>query len=155
MSNGYEVGYKKPPKRTRFKKGQSGNPKGRRKASRNMSTIMLEVMARPVVIKQNGQRRRVAFREAFVHRLAGRALEGNTRDMIALMKAMHDYLPESLEPERNPRSITVTYVLPDGKTMESYDGNGADLDKSSNDPTTSPAHRQPDCSGDEDDTWLE
>ena len=155
MSKEYEVGYKKPPKRTRFKKGQSGNPKGRRKASRNMSTIMLEVMARPVVIKQNGQQRRVAFREAFVHRLAGRALEGNTRDMIALMKAMHDYLPEALEPERTPRSIRVEYVLPDGKTMESYARSDADSDTSGNDQKTSPAHEQPDHSGDGNDDWLE
>ena len=31
----YRVGYGKPPKRTRFKKGHSGNPKGRKKGSRN------------------------------------------------------------------------------------------------------------------------
>jgi hypothetical protein len=28
-SNSYEVGYGKPPKDTQFKKGSSGNPKGR------------------------------------------------------------------------------------------------------------------------------
>lgn len=33
---GYAVGYRKPPRNTRFKKGQSGNPKGRPKGSRNM-----------------------------------------------------------------------------------------------------------------------
>jgi hypothetical protein len=27
----YEIGYRRPPRETRFKKGQSGNPKGRRK----------------------------------------------------------------------------------------------------------------------------
>ena len=32
---GYRIGYCRPPKRTRFKKGTSGNPKGRRKGSRN------------------------------------------------------------------------------------------------------------------------
>ena len=32
----YRIGYCRPPKRTQFKKGQSGNPKGRRKGSRNM-----------------------------------------------------------------------------------------------------------------------
>lgn len=31
----YEVGYRKPPRQTRFKKGQSGNPKGRK--PRNIS----------------------------------------------------------------------------------------------------------------------
>ncbi len=32
---GYRIGYCKPPKRTQFKKGRSGNPKGRKKGSRN------------------------------------------------------------------------------------------------------------------------
>ena len=32
---GYEVGYGKPPKDTRFKPGQSGNPSGRPKGATN------------------------------------------------------------------------------------------------------------------------
>ena len=31
-ANSYEVGYGKPPQQAQFKKGQSGNPKGRPKA---------------------------------------------------------------------------------------------------------------------------
>ena len=33
------IGYGRPPKRTQFEKGQSGNPKGRRKGSRNRVTV--------------------------------------------------------------------------------------------------------------------
>jgi len=36
MSNDYEVGYKKPPKQGRFKKGQSGNPRGRPSGTKNL-----------------------------------------------------------------------------------------------------------------------
>ncbi|HEY8129410.1 MAG TPA: DUF5681 domain-containing protein [Hyphomicrobium sp.] len=35
----YDIGYGKPPVKTRFRKGQSGNPKGRGKGSRNFATI--------------------------------------------------------------------------------------------------------------------
>lgn len=34
MSEQYEVGYGKPPRHSQFKAGQSGNPKGERKALR-------------------------------------------------------------------------------------------------------------------------
>jgi Family of unknown function (DUF5681) len=34
--SGYKVGYGKPPKTTRFKKGKSGNPGGRPKGSLNL-----------------------------------------------------------------------------------------------------------------------
>ena len=36
----YEVGYGKPPLHTRFQKGKSGNPKGRPRGKKNMSTLL-------------------------------------------------------------------------------------------------------------------
>ena len=98
----YEVGYGKPPKEYRFKKGRSGNPKGRPKGSKNMATVMKDLLERPMTIRQNGQERRVTFGEAFVHRLAARSLEGSPRDMIALMKAIHDYMPEAVAKDQPP-----------------------------------------------------
>ena len=48
---GYEVGYKRPPKVTRWKKGQSGNPK-RRRAARSISTIEMidRLLMRPIKV---------------------------------------------------------------------------------------------------------
>lgn len=119
----YKVGYRKPPERTRFKPGQSGNPKGRPKGRKNLATIMKEILARPVLVKQNGQEHRVTFSEAFVHKLMARALEGNARDMIALMRAFHDYVPEALEPEPIPHRLLIEFVGPDGTTQPFPDPN--------------------------------
>src|SRR5258707_14185668 len=50
----YEVGYRKPPGHTRFKKGQSGNPKGRPAGAKNLSTLLSEALNEPVVVTENG-----------------------------------------------------------------------------------------------------
>ncbi|MFC2950591.1 DUF5681 domain-containing protein [Marinicaulis aureus] len=107
----YDVGYKRPPKHTRFKKGQSGNKKGRPKGSRNMTSILAEVMAQKVMIKINGRKKLVPLREAWAHQLGAAALRGNVREQIALMKALHDYVPAALEPENAPPTkIVVNFV---------------------------------------------
>ncbi len=57
----YEVGYKKPPHSTRFKKGVSGNPGGRPSAKRNLSkklsvkATFLDVLAKPVKVNIGGK----------------------------------------------------------------------------------------------------
>ncbi len=107
----YQVGFGKPPKQTQFKKGQSGNPKGRPRKSKNMTTVLTEVMAQTVTIKQNGKHRRVPLREAWAYKIGEAALKGNVREQIALMKALHDYVPVALEPENAPPvKIVVNFV---------------------------------------------
>ena len=40
----YEVGYGKPPRHTRFTKGQSGNPRGRPPGAKNLKTLLSEAL---------------------------------------------------------------------------------------------------------------
>ena len=50
----HQVGYGRPPLHTRFKPGQSGNPKGRPKGAKNEDTILREIMNRPIDIREGG-----------------------------------------------------------------------------------------------------
>ena len=59
--SGYEVGFARPPHKTRFKKGQSGNPAGRVKGSKNVSKLLLQALSEPVVVNENGERKRVTL----------------------------------------------------------------------------------------------
>ena len=77
----FEVGYGKPPKHTRFMKGQSGNPKGRKKGSASYKSIIAEAFAEPITITVNSERKTMTKREAITQVLMGKALKG---DMQAL-----------------------------------------------------------------------
>ena len=69
------VGYSKPPAETRFRPGQSGNPKGRPKGAKNFSTLMEKELERKVTIKEGERRRRVSKREAMVKQLTNKAAQ--------------------------------------------------------------------------------
>ena len=79
----YEVGYKRPPRHTRFQPGQSGNPKGRPKQKKSLAIHLKETLFRPVTIKENGRRRKVPFIEALVNSLAQMAIRGPDETCLA------------------------------------------------------------------------
>jgi hypothetical protein len=85
-----QVGYGRPPKTTRFKKGESGNPKGRPKGSLNVATILMKTLRERVVINENGQRRTVTKLEAAVKQLTNKAASGNLQSLRLLLDLARD-----------------------------------------------------------------
>jgi len=79
--DGYRVGYGKPPKESQFKKGKSGNPRGRRKGSRNSGTLLTNELDELVAIKERGQSKTITKREAIYKQLVSKAASGDTRAM--------------------------------------------------------------------------
>src|SRR5216683_1814367 len=76
-----EVGYKKPPKHTRFRKGQSGNPRGRSRGAKNLMTQLTEALNKKITVNENGRRRQVTKLEAALTQLANRAAQGDLKAM--------------------------------------------------------------------------
>ena len=80
------VGYRRPPVHTRFKPGQSGNPRGRPKGARSADAIIKAVIGRKVTLHEGGVGRKVDLLEAVVLRLAQDALKGNPKTAALLIK---------------------------------------------------------------------
>jgi hypothetical protein len=80
-----KVGYKRPPVKSRFRKGQSGNPHGRRKGQRNMGPVLAEVLRQTVTVKQEGKSQRMSKGEALIQMLLSKALNGDSRTIKAML----------------------------------------------------------------------
>jgi hypothetical protein len=97
-----QVGYRKPPVHTRFKPGQSGNPKGRPKGPRNLATELARAMAMPVPVTVNGRRKNVRTITALIWRLREKALGGDHKSLLLLINLIQSHQSE----ERGQESLT-------------------------------------------------
>jgi hypothetical protein len=86
----YDVGYGKPPNATRFQQGQSGNPTGRRRGSKNLSTILEEELEQRVVIRENGKQKTITKRRASMKQLVNKAASGEHRALQILLNYLHE-----------------------------------------------------------------
>ncbi len=88
-----KVGYGKPPRETRFRKGQSGNPNGRSKGSLNMATVLLRTLREPVVVTASGRKKTITKLEAAMTQITNKAAGGDLsalKLLTALVQSAED-----------------------------------------------------------------
>jgi Family of unknown function (DUF5681) len=109
----YDVGYGKPPLHTRFRKGQSGNPKGRAKGTRNFATIFSDAMTRPVIITENGKRKKIPKLAVAATQLANDAARGDKKSIqlaFALLKALAPMIEAQRSHEEDSIETRVVHI---------------------------------------------
>ena len=110
----YEVGYGQPPRDTRFKEGQSGNPRGRPPGLKNLKTLLSEALNEPVVVAENGGHRKITKRQAIITQLVNRSATADLRAIKILLDMLRD-----IEGQTEPASPeTAAFTVADEKVIE-------------------------------------
>ncbi len=87
MSDDDGNGYRKPPKSSQFKKGQSGNPKGR-PTGRHRTLPYEKVLGQMITVTEGGVERNITLEEALLQKLLQECAAGNVEIGIALQEVL-------------------------------------------------------------------
>jgi len=110
----YEVGYGKPPRRTRFTKGQSGNPRGRVRGGKNLKTLLDETLNEPVIVAENGGRRKISKLRAIIKQLVNQSAKGDWR----VAKMLLDFIRENERSNEPASAETSVFSQADERVLE-------------------------------------
>ncbi len=108
------VGYGNPPARTRFRKGQSGNPTGRRNGAKNLKTDLTEELQESVMVREGERSTKISKQRAIVKTLVNKTLKGDTaaaRTLLGTMNKLFDQRDDVDGDPDAPLSIDDVEVL--------------------------------------------
>jgi hypothetical protein len=81
-----KVGYCSPPKAHQFRKGRSGNPRGRKTGEENMIAIFKRLATRRVKVNDNGRFRMLPLAEAIILQNIKAALQRNSNAVANMFR---------------------------------------------------------------------
>jgi hypothetical protein len=73
----YEVGYGKPPKHTRWPKGQSGNPKGKKTKAESVIDKVKKVASEELIVHKGGAAQAMSYLDAAIYAIFAKAQSGH------------------------------------------------------------------------------
>jgi hypothetical protein len=116
----YEIGYKRPPKHTQFKKGQSGNPRGRPRKKPEMPDArasLANALNERVAVNDNGKTRHLTKLDLLMLQAVNKAVTGNPGPMRLLfpilVKLSEASNPKAAEQPNGPSPEELSKELDD------------------------------------------
>jgi len=83
--------YQRPPRKGQFKPGQSGNPRGRPKNSKNIKTYVGELLSAKIQVIEDGKTRKISRAEAIAIQLVNMAAKGDPKGLAAVMNLTREF----------------------------------------------------------------
>lgn len=121
----YEVGYGKPPREHRFKPGQSGNPTGRPKGSRNLATAVRKALDQRVPVREDGRYRKRSATEVIAQQVVRKAMTGDLRAAQWLLQlSQTEAVRSEADPPEGELSSEDVAILTDFLARHDRDGGG-------------------------------
>ena len=111
-NSSYAVGYRKPPAHSRFRKGRSGNPSGKGRASENQRAkeLIRQEVYRLLSVREGGKLKRIPALRAVVRRLVGTAAQGDIAAQRALLRNIQEIEAERCADVRTARNVDLRQV---------------------------------------------
>ncbi len=110
----YKVGYKRPPKEHQFKKGVSGNPKGRPKNNATFAENVLDEMQEKIMVKESGKQKKITKKQALAKKLVAEALNGKNSAIKLLLPILASEINQTKEVDEelsaNDAQIIENYI---------------------------------------------
>jgi hypothetical protein len=121
----YPVGYKKPPQRTQFKPGQSGNAKGRPKKRATVTGVVEKQLQRTVLVNVGGKVQRMSMLAVIAMKQISLAANGNHKAAALVFdqvkpaeSTQNDNLPDLLQQFRAIHASRTTADLIRSQSVE-------------------------------------
>lgn len=92
-----KVGYRRPPKKSQFQKGKSGNPSGKSRAQTSLADDVSRALKKKVTVTQDGRKKVMRKGEALAEQLVNKGLSQN----LGAAKLAADLERQSREARRN------------------------------------------------------
>lgn len=113
-----KVGYRSPPKAHQFRKGLSGNPRGRKASQENMIAIFKRLASRRVKINDNGKIRVLSLAEAIILQNIKAALQRNSNAVANMFRLAEE--ADEFKDWSNPKVAGGLLFMPSPMSEEDF-----------------------------------